>query len=389
MNFNTIGIICEYNPFHFGHKYHISKTREMTSCDSIVCIMSGSMVQRGECAVFDKWQRAKSAVLGGADLVIELPAYYALQSADNFAFGASYILNGLGIIDAISFGSEADDIDALKKLAEFMSDDNEQFNLSLQSEIKKGISYPKACQNALGFFMPDLAHILDNPNNTLGISYIRALNKMKSAITPLCIKRDNDYHSSKSNDEYMSASEIRSRIFEKSDYSKYSDDYSAENVYRLRNTESYILGTLRTLSEEYLLGVRGAEAGLANLIKNSAAKACTLEELIDLSSGKRYTNHRIKRYIMSAILGINYDAKPDYIRVLAVGKNGARLLKEIKQKSAFDIITKTADYTKKNPMFETDIRATDFSALCSDNVSERYMGKDYFKSPYIDKTNGD
>lgn len=389
MNFNTIGIICEYNPFHFGHKYHISKTREITSCKNVVCIMSGSMVQRGECAVFDKWQRAKSAVLGGADLVIELPAYYSLQSADVFAYGAVSILEGIGIADAISFGCECNDIDAIKNLAEFMSEDNAMYNTAVQDEMSKGISYPKACYNAVSTYKSDLAHILDKPNNTLGISYVKALRKINSTITPLCIKRDNDYHSDNTNDGYMSASEIRNRIYRGTDYSIYADDYSLENIYRMKNAESYILGTLRGMREDFLSKIKGAEPGIANLIINSAKKACSLDELIALSSGKRYTEHRIKRYIMSAILGIDYDASPSYIRVLAIGRNGAKLLREIKQKSDFDIITKTADYTGQNPMFETDIRATDFASLCSDDVSKRYSGRDYLMSPYIDKTNGE
>ncbi len=388
MIFNTIGIICEYNPFHFGHKYHISKTREITSCENVICIMSGSVVQRGECAVFDKWQRAKNAVMGGADLVIELPSYYALQSADIFAYGAVSILNGIGITDAISFGSECNDIETLKKLAAFMSDDNEEYNIAVKNEIKKGISYPKACQNAVKQYMPDLAHILDKPNNTLGISYIKALEKLQSDILPVCVKRDNNYHGSESNDSYMSASEIRKRIFTGEDYSLYADNYLNENIYRMKNAESYIIGSLRTLGEKYLSGIKGAEPGLDRLIINSANKACTLEELIAMASGKRYTNHRIKRYIMSAVLGINYTAEPSYIRILGIGKNGTRLLREIKKKSSFDIITKTADYEKENPMFQTDIKATDFASLCSDDISKRYTGRDFIMSPYIDKANG-
>ena len=124
----TVGIVCEYNPFHNGHRYHIEKAKEISGADSCICIMSGSMVQRGEPAIYDKWQRAKIAIDHGADLVIELPAYYALQSADNFAYGAVASLNSLGVVDYLCFGAETDDLELLTKAASLMANPTEAFS---------------------------------------------------------------------------------------------------------------------------------------------------------------------------------------------------------------------------------------------------------------------
>lgn len=386
LNFNTIGIICEYNPFHFGHKYHIEKTKSITNCESVICIMSGSMVQRGECAIFDKWQRAKMAIDAGAELVIELPAYYALQSADNFAKGAVEILDKCGIVDAISFGCECGNIDTIIKAANIMTASGGIYDKIIRDNLKNGLSYPKACEIALSECMPEADKNFLKPNNTLGLCYVKALNELNSKIKPLCIERNNDYHTSKTYDEYMSASHIRKLIMNNEDYTKYSSDYSKENIYTLKNAESFILGYLRNVSKEKLKTIKGYEDGVEELIKNSAKRACTIEELFEMCVSKRYTMHRIKRYLMSAILDIDYNESASYARILAIGKNGAKLLKNMKQISKLDIITKVADYNKSSRMFETDIKATDFASLCSSDVNLRYTGKDYTISPYIEKT---
>ena len=383
LNFNTIGIICEYNPFHFGHKYHIEQTKKLCGGENVVCVMSGSMVQRGECAILDKWQRARLAVDSGADLVIELPAYYVLQSADIFAQGAIKILNKLNIIDALSFGSECGNTDILYKAANIM--DSDEYNNSIKKFLDTGISYPKASQLALKHCMPNIDDEFLKPNNTLGICYIKALKKLNSKITPLSVKRDNDYHSEKSNDGFMSATQIRKMIENNENYNKYSPDYSLDCTYNIKNAESYILGTLRNTDINKFRTIKGYEEGLGELILNSAKKACTIEELFDMCVSKRYTLHRIKRYVMAVLLDVWYDSEPEYIRILAMSEKGGKLINNIKEKSDIDIITKLADYKKENLMLKTDIAATDFASLCANNIDMRYSGKDYTTSPYIKK----
>ncbi|MBR2404139.1 MAG: nucleotidyltransferase family protein [Clostridia bacterium] len=380
----TVGIVCEYNPFHNGHRYHIEKAKEISGADSCICIMSGSMVQRGEPAIYDKWQRAKIAIDHGADLVIELPAYYALQSADNFAYGAVASLNSLGVVDYLCFGAETDDLELLTKAASLMANPTEEYQSTIRAKIDSGSSYPQACEYALRKCIDITQNEFFSPNNTLGICYIAALKKLSSAIKPLCIKRANDYHSLASSDGFVSASAIRAMIASGNDYKSFAPDYSSLTSYSLSNADSYILGFFRNADAQSLTDIKGYEEGLANRVISAAKKACTSDELFNMCTTKRYTMHRIRRFCACAMLGIRGEHEPSYVRILGLGKKGSVLIKDIKKLCALPIVTKAADFGA-NAMYDMDIRATDFAALCADDTAERYSGKDFLKSPYIDK----
>jgi len=380
----TVGIVCEYNPFHYGHRYHIEKAKEISGADACVCIMSGSMVQRGEPAIYDKWQRAKTAINHGADLIIELPAYYALQSADNFAYGAVAMLDSLGVVDSLCFGAETDDIELLTKAAGIIANPTEEYQNAISAKIGSGSSYPEACEYALRKCIDITEHEFFSPNNTLGICYIAALKRLNSDIEPLCIKRANDYHSSASSDGFMSASAIRTMIASGEDYKSFAPDYSAFVSYSLLNADSYILGFFRNADAKSLVDVKGYEDGLANRVISAAKKACTSNEMYAMCTTKRYTLHRIKRFCACAMLGIRGEHEPSYVRILGMNKKGSALIKNIKKLSALSIVTKAADF-EGNAMYDMDIRATDFAALCADETAERYCGKDFLKSPYIDQ----
>ena len=356
MNNKTVGIVCEYNPFHYGHRYHIQKSKEISGADSAICIMSGSFVQRGEVALFDKWQRAKMAVSNGADLVIELPAYYVLQSSDNFAYGAVRILDMLSVIDAISFGSENDDIEILKKCADAIKTD--EYSSFLKSKMDEGCSYPSACEYALSNVIGCNDTNLHMPNSILAISYLSALSSIGSKLEPYCIKRDNDYHSIEPDDEFISATALRFMIKNKADYTQYAPSYDGITTHYLENAESYILGFFRNAKKEEFEDIKGYEEGLFSLIQKSAKMSFDVNEFYAACVSKRYTLSRIKRFSACALLGIRGDLTPSYVRVLAFNKKGAALLKEIKKKSPLTIITKAADY-EGDEMFEMDVRATD------------------------------
>ncbi len=382
MSGKTVGIVCEYNPFHFGHKYHIQKAKEVSGADRAVCIMSGSFVQRGDVALFDKWQRAKMAIEGGADLVIELPSYYVLQSADNFARGAIHILDKLSVVDALCFGAENDDINTLKKCADALKTDS--FSKALKSRMDEGYSYPSSCEYALSEVTGLSDATLSMPNSTLGISYLSALSSLGSRIVPYAVKRDNDYHSDKSDDEFLSATALRLMIKNGADYSSYAPSYAGLNTHHLEMAESYILGFFRNAKKEDLEDVKGYEEGLFSLIVKSAKMSFDVNEFFASCVSKRYTLSRIKRFCACALLGIKGDLTPSYARVLAFGKKGAELLKEIKKKSPLKVVTKAADF-KGNEMFEMDIRATDFASLCASDKDKRLCSKDFLTSPYIQK----
>ncbi|MBQ4526690.1 MAG: nucleotidyltransferase family protein [Clostridia bacterium] len=385
MNFNTIGIICEYNPFHFGHKYHINEARKISGCENVVCIMSGSMVQRGEPAIFDKWSRAKTAVENGADLVVELPACFALQSADNFAFGAVSVLDRLGIIDALCFGAETDDISSLEAAAKIIAFPSEEYNNAIREKLEMGEGYPGACEYALTKLIPGVSKDIFSPNSTLAIAYMSSVLKLNSKIKPFCIKRKNDYHSDKSEDDFQSATSIRNMISNGEDYTAFAPDYSLLQSYNLKNAETFILGFFRTVLPHTLKSIVGYEPGLENLVTNSAKKACTLEEFFDFCTTKRYTLHRIKRFCMCAIIGIKTPfPSVDYVRILAFNSKGASLIRDIKEKSDLIPVTKAADY-QGSEAFSIDVGAGDFASLCCNEPNGRQWGKDFLISPWVEK----
>ncbi len=344
--------------------------------------MSGSVVQRGEVSLLDKWTRAKAAVDAGADLVVELPAYYVLQSADIFAFGGIKLLNDMQIVDAVSFGSESGNIEELMRVGNFIAGTDENYAKYLNESLKKGSGYPAASEYALRKCMDIEDGNFFSPNNILAMNYISAARKINSPMSFVTVERKNDYHSFESDDGYLSATAVRSMMKNKSDYSQYAPDYSGSPLFRLENGESFILGFMRNITPEKLSEVNGVEPGMENLIINSAREATCLEELFEMCVNKRYTLHRIKRVIMCAVLGIKGELECDYLRVLGFNSSGASLLKRVKEESGLKIVTKTADYPG-GKMFDTDIRATDFAYLCCDDVKKRRCGADFKNTPYI------
>lgn len=189
---NVLAIIGEYNPFHNGHLYHLHKSIESVNANRTIAIISGNFVQRGNVSIIDKWSKARMALANGIDLVLELPCIYSISSAENFALGAIKTLNELKVVDTVSFGCETTDISLLKKFAEILTEEPDEFKSLLSHELSKGISFPKARENALLMYLNDIrkyANVLSSPNNILAIEYLKALNITKSTIEPLCIKR--------------------------------------------------------------------------------------------------------------------------------------------------------------------------------------------------------
>ena len=176
----VLGIVAEYNPFHNGHLYHLMKSKQVAQADYSIAVIGGNFTQRGEPSILDKWSKAESALLNGVDLVLELPTLYATSSAENFADGAIRLLDSLKIVDTISFGSESADINILNDFAEVLYKEPRQYKTLLSTELKKGISYPKARENALMMYLNDIRkylNVLSSPNNILGIEYLKALKK--------------------------------------------------------------------------------------------------------------------------------------------------------------------------------------------------------------------
>ncbi len=204
------GIIAEYNPFHNGHGYHLRKSGELTAADRIVRGYERQLVQRGEPACFDKYLRAEMALRAGADMVLELPVYYAASSAEYFAAASIALLNATGITDNICFGSEAGLIPPLERIAALLTEEPPVFKSALSRRLEEGRSYPSARKYALQSILGEEADAMDSPNNILGVAYLQALQKTKSAIKPYTFKRSGQgYHSGVIGDSYASATAIR------------------------------------------------------------------------------------------------------------------------------------------------------------------------------------
>lgn len=331
----NIGIICEFNPFHKGHKHLIDSVKNEN--DNVICCMSGNFVQRGEFAVYDKFKRARTAIENGADLVIELPAVYSTLSAEGFCKAGIEILESTNIVDKIAFGAENENVEELKEIARKLQ--NDEIQNQIKEEMKKGISYPAARKNIIG------SDLLDSPNNILGIEYLKA-----TKLPAIAVKRIGKGHDS--DDENYSASEIRKTL-------------DSNQISSMKNCESAILSKLRRMSKEDFSKIEDVSEGLQNRIYDAVRKATTLDEVYELIKSKRYTHSRIRRIILRAYLDI-YDIPKEvpYIRILGFNEKGKKLLSDIKKSSTKPIITKISDCDKTTlPFFEEECKFTDIYNL--------------------------
>lgn len=359
----TAAIICEYNPFHNGHKLLIDKTRE-AGATHIVSVMSGNYVQRGDAAIFDKFSRAKTALENGVDLVIELPERVSLTSAEGFAKGAVELISALGCVDMLSFGSECGDIDALREASgaieycvhtDFFSE-----------QIKRGKSYPAALNAALlEFYTPDVADVIASPNNTLAIEYLSALDNAGCGIEPFTAMRIGAGHDSESDDteEFISGSQIRKMILSGQDCSSYAPPVNAPTA-DISRLERAILAKLRTMSSYDFEEIFDGANGLGTRLYKAARSAKSLSELYFLTKTKRYTLARIRRAVMCAFLGITRDfalEKNAYIRILGMNSRGKEILAAANSALPIDTSLKALSKTSRNAA-----RQANFTAVCTD-----------------------
>lgn len=383
---NVSAIISEYNPFHNGHAYHIKKTRDF-GATHIIAIMSGNFVQRGDFAIISKLERTKMALLSGVDLVIELPVIWAISSAEFFANAAVKIANSLGCVDTLSFGSECNNIELLKKLSIIL--ERKEIKSLILEELKKGVSFPKARENVIKHIYGDeLSDILRYPNNILAIEYIKSLNKINSNINPLTIKRTGSGHDKKLiKDSISSASYIRELIYNNKKYSGLMPKSAAEIIQKniqdfkapanIHSVETAILSKLRTMNIKDLSNICDVSEGLENRIYRSIKNATSLDELYSLVKTKRYPLSRIRRIILNAFLGITkQDISSDipYIRILGFNENGKQLLKAIKEHSKLPIITKGADILNLDKsaqhIFRLEQMSTDLYNLATPRIQK-------------------
>ncbi len=379
----TAAVIAEFNPFHNGHKYLLMKIKEDIA-DRTVVIMSGSFVQRGDIAITDKWTRARAALLNGADLVIELPVIYSMNTAQKFAFGSVATLNATGVIDTLAFGSESGDTSSLLTAASAIADESPEISERIKEYMDQGYNYPLSRRMAFSGIID--TSVLDDPNDILGIEYIRAILETGAEMSYKAITRSGtDHDSSFKTDSIASASEIRRMIRNGNSISDYIPDTHDFNIYDPDILATAVISKIRLSPAEYISEINDVSEGLENKFKKAAASCSSFDELCMAVKSKRYTLSRIRRIAWSILLGLDKDIcsmMPSYIRVLGMNKTGMEILRDMKKRSSLPVITKPSSL-KNDVIFEKNSDAEDIFALCSNDPSRRIGGTDKKTSPVI------
>lgn len=411
----VIGFIAEYNPFHKGHKYHLRKSKEATSAEFSIAIISGSFLQRGEPSFIDKWTKAKMAIDNGIDLVMELPFVFSTQSAESFAYGGVKLLDSLKIVDYLSFGSELGELKPLMSIASILSQEPKYYKERLKYYLAKGLNFPVSRSNALEDYIYhsssnikyDFKNILKWSNNILAIEYLKSLLEINSKIHPITIKRTGDnYKDISISEKFASATAIRDTIknkgltaienlVPKETYywlNKYMEKYGAFNY--IDNYEDILIYLIRTVEKEKIKNLTDIEVGLENRIVEKGFNSNNINHIIDSIATKRYPKTRIQRLLIHLLNNFYvddfkeiYKEYPSYIRVLGSNQKGLILLRKIKEQSSLPIITKFANYKylkdeKIEKTISFDKKSTDifFLGLKGEKV---LSNMDYYISPYI------
>ena len=354
---NSIGIVCEYNPFHNGHLYQIKKIKEKYKDYIIIAVMTGNFTERGDVSIIDKWTRTEIALNHGIDLVIELPYPFATQSADYFAFGGITILEELQV-EKIIFGSESNDLDSIKTIAEVQIE-NDEFDKLVKIYLKLGKNYP----TALSCAVKDLTgKEITAPNDLLGISYLKTILKNNYKIEAECIQRTNEYHSNKLTNNISSGTAIREALknnnsiinqIPKDTISYYKSIHTIDDYFEILK---YKIITEKDLSKYQLV-----EEGIEQTLKKEINKANNYDDYIKRIKSKRYTYNKISRMLLHILCNFTKEKamkwrKPEYIRILGFNNKGRMYLNSIKKELNIPLISKITK--NKNDMLEFEIETT-------------------------------
>lgn len=397
----VLGIIAEYNPFHNGHLYHLRESKRSIGADFVVAVMSGNFVQRGEPALINKWERAKVAIENGIDLVIELPVAFACNNSDLFAKGAVEILNGLGCVTHIAFGSEEGKLENLKLIANALVTENDVFKKILKENLEAGSSFAKSREKAVNSATgSNYSKIIKGSNNILAIEYLKQLALTNSKMVPITIKRKgpgyNDYEPA---GDFASATLIRDILKMQGDASTYVPEATLNSIKKqesllyLENFSQVVFSKLLQLPNNELKEIYSVSEGLENRIKNQIRKTDGIQTLIETVISKRYTETRIKRVLIHSLLNMNkhkintiINNRINYCRVLGFSKNGAKLLRIIKNEELnnlpmiTNINKEIAAQDKLWLLLNFDILSSDlYNLLGNTNLYER---SDYVVKPY-------
>ncbi len=379
----AVGIICEYNPFHYGHIYHLKQVKKMCPDHAIILIMSGNFLQRGDTSLINKWDKTKIALDYGVDLVVELPFPFATQSADIFAAGSIGVLKALHV-DKLVFGSECNDIEKFKTLAEIQLR-HEVYDEQVRNYLDQGENYPTALSKAL-FNLT--GYTIDTPNDILGLSYVREIIKQKANIEPICIKRTNDYHSKTMSEKISSASSIREALRKKQDVSSFVPKETMNCLKPYHMIENYYpFLKFKILTELNDLDLyQSVDEGMDARLKKFILMSNSYQELVENLKMKRYTYQKIHRMLLHILCNFTKDEAMDmkklkYIRVLGFSSKGQLYLKTYKKKINLPILT---NFTKMNDMLALEFRTTCVYASILDEVDkQRLIEAEYKQKPIM------
>ncbi len=404
---NISGIIVEYNPLHNGHVYHINKTKELTSCDALIAVMSGNFAQRGIPSSIDKWTKTKMAINNGIDLVIELPAVYSVSSAEFFACGAVSLLNSLGVVDNICFGSEHGNINDIYNTSNILLNEPIEFKSLLKNYLSLGISYPLSRAKALYDYSKNsninisnllLDNFFNSSNNILGIEYCKSLIELNSSIIPYTLKREGaSYNGNLLNDKFSSSTAIRTFVKENGSLAKLTGYIPISVLTEIQNLYSknckftfeesmfpYIKYKSAT-SKNTLVNLPDATEGLDNKIIKCLQNNLSYSSALENIKSKRYAYTRISRILCQYFIGFdNFNTKKlrslpcPYARVLGFNSNGKSILKSIKSNSSIPLYTKLPKECSET--LQLDIQSTRAYSIINNNIDHN---SDYLISPII------
>lgn len=392
------GIVAEYNPFHAGHAHHIAETRRILGADSaVVCAMSGNFVQRGDLAVMEKYARAEAAVRCGADLVLETPLVACLSSAEGFARGAVSLLDALGCVSHLSFGAEQADLALLQQAADLSLRQSE----ALRQGLAAGLPYAAAMQQAVSAADPEAGALLASPNNTLGIEYLRALAARGSRMQPLAIERKGGAHDSDTPaDGLPSASYLRGLLADgdieacrllmpEASFAVLEREIQSGAAPVTRSAvDLAVLAHLRRLDAAALLPFCSGDDGLAHRLADAIRDNASFSAVCAAAQTRRYPLARVRRVLLRAWLDLpqSVPPEPEYVRVLAIGRQGRTLLRRMKDTCALPVIIKpvTERSLPENlqPALARDALADDLYALAYPAPERRVGGGRFRKTPF-------
>lgn len=377
------GIIAEYNPFHNGHALHIRRTREATGCDYVVACMAGHFTQRGEPAILSKWARARMALACGADAVFELPALFAVRTADAFALGGAAILDGLGA-DALSFGSEIADLGLLRALAELRRSEPEEFSACVRRKLDAGMSHARAWGEAAGEALSLPPEAVNRPNLILAAEYLRALEKLDSRMEPVAVRRAGEYHGAALG-EFASATAVRAAFARGERDAALAAIPEAARPFAepdaLHPMDDVLLLRLRGMTPDEIAALPDVAEGLEHRLYRLCRETGSREALLDALKCKRYTRARLSRLLTHALLGMDAallrdHPAPTYARLLGARADAGPLLKELDRRAKLPVVTSAAAL-RGDACFDLECRATDIWALLHDDPALRLPGREF------------